>query len=349
VTSAGRVRSIRDADVEAKRVLVRADLNVPLANGRVADDARIRASIPTLELLRERGAASITVCSHLGRPIGGDGALSTKPVEKRLRELYGGPLAVLENTRFSPGEVEDDPGFARRLADGHDLFVQDAFGSVHRPHASVVGVSRLLPTYAGLLLERELEQLGRLLGEVERPFVVVCGGAKAADKLEALRHLGDRADTVLVGGSMAEHLRVSDPLGFPVELPIDVVGAARIEPGSDTRVCTVGELPYGWIGLDIGPLTRARFGEVLGHARTIFWSGPMAAFESPPLTDGTKAVAAAVAGADAYSVTGGADCRRALDELGLAGKVSWASTGGSASLELLAGKELPGVAAIPTA
>jgi phosphoglycerate kinase len=344
-----RVRSIRDAEVDARRVLVRADLNVPLENGRIADDKRIRASLPTLEHLRERGAASITVCSHLGRPDGEDRALSLKPVEARLRELYEGPLTVLENTRFSSGEARNDPAFAQALADGNDLFVQDAFGSVHRPHASIVGVANLLPTYAGLLLDRELEQLGRLLGEVERPYVVVCGGDRAADKLGALRQLGGRADSVLVGGKMAEQLRVANPFEFPIELPVDVVGAARFDPAADGRVYAIDELPYGWIGLDIGPETRARFAVVLAGARTIFWNGPMGAFEWPLVTDGTKSVAWAVAGADAYSVAGGADSVRALNELGLADDVSWASTGGRASLEFLEGKELPGVVVIPSA
>src|SRR5919204_808287 len=201
-----RARSVRDAEPAGKSVLVRADLNVPLEDGRVADDTRIRAALPTLELLRERGAGSVTVCSHLGRPKGADPAFAMAPVETRLRELFDGPLTVLENTRFNPGETKNDPGFARELAEGQDLFVQDAFGSVHRAHSSTVGVSELLPAYAGLLLERELEELGRLLGEVERPFVLISGGAKVEDKLGVLRNLGGRADTVLIGGKMAEGL-----------------------------------------------------------------------------------------------------------------------------------------------
>ena len=343
-----QVRSVRDADVAGKRVLVRADLNVPLEHGRIADDTRIRASLPTLELLQGSGAASITVCSHLGRPTGKDPSLSMKPVEVRLRELFMGPLTLLENTRFDRGETSNDPAFAQTLADGNDLFVQDAFGSAHRAHASTVGVAQLLPTYAGLLLESELEHLGRLLGEVERPYVLVCGGAKVDDKLGVLRHLGGHADSVLVGGTMAEKLRVVNPLRFPVELPVDVVGAVRFDAEADARICTIDELPYGWIGLDIGPQTRTRFADVLGTAGTIFWNGPMGVFEWPGFAEGTKAVAAAVAAADAYSVVGGADALRALNELGLAHDVSWASTGSGASLELLEGKELPGVAVIPS-
>ena len=271
-----------------------------------------------------------------------------KPVEARLRELFTGPLTLLENTRFDRGETSNDPAFAQTLADGNDLFVQDAFGSAHRAHASTVGVAQLLPTYAGLLLESELEHLGRLLGEVERPYVLVCGGATVDDKLGVLRHLGGHADSVLVGGTMAEKLRVVNPLRFPVELPVDVVGAARFDAEADARICTIDELPYGWIGLDIGPQTRTRFADVLGTAGTIFWNGPMGVFEWPGFAEGTKAVAEAVAAADAYSVVGGADALRALNELGLAHDVSWASTGGGASLELLEGKELPGVAVIPS-
>jgi phosphoglycerate kinase len=340
-------RSVRDADVAGKRVLVRADLNVPLEGGRVADDTRIRASLPTLELLRDRGAAALTVCSHLGRPKRPDPALSLKPVEARLHELFDGEVAVLENTRFDPGETKNDPGFAARLADGQDLFVEDAFGSVHRAHASTVGVAELLPAYAGLLLEQELEELGRLLGDIGRPFVLVSGGAKVEDKLGVLRSLGGRADTVLIGGKMAEELRGESPLDFPVELPTDVLAAAAFEPDADAKVVPYDAVPQGWLGLDIGPDTRAAFAEAIAGARTIFWNGPMGVFEWPRFAAGTKAVAEAVAEAEAYSVVGGADSIRALRELGLVDRVGWASTGGGAALELLEGKELPGVAVIP--
>src|SRR5207248_4171141 len=213
-----RPRSVRDAEVVGKRVLVRSDLNVPLEDGRVADETRIEASLPTLRLLLERDAAGVRVCSHLGRPEGPDPAFTIEPVRARLRELLPDDrIEVLENTRFNPGETKNDPAFARELADGCDLFIEDAFGSVHRAHASTVGVAELLPAYAGLLLEQELEHLGRLLGEVERPFVLISGGAKVDDKLGVLRNLGGRADTVLVGGKMAEQLRAENPLGFEVE------------------------------------------------------------------------------------------------------------------------------------
>ena len=333
-----------------KHVLVRADLNVPLEDGRVADDNRIRKALPTLEYLLEHDAVEVAVCSHLGRPEGPDPALSMTPVARRLRELLPDErIDVLENTRFDPGEKKNDPEFARKLAEGRDLFVEDAFGSVHRAHASTVGIAQLLPAYAGLLLERELEELGKLLGEVERPFVLVSGGAKVEDKLEVLRNLGGRADTVLVGGKMAEELREHNPLDFPVELPQDVVAAAAFEPDAEAKVVPYDQLPEDWLGLDIGPETRKAFAAEIERAKTIFWNGPMGVFEWPRFAEGTKAVAEAVARSEGYSVVGGADSARALRELGLEDEVSWLSTGGGAALELLAGKELPGVTVIPEA
>ncbi len=331
-------------------MLVRSDLNVPLESGRVADETRIEASLPTLRYLLEHDAKEVAVCSHLGRPKGPDPAFSMTPVARRLRELLPDErIDVLENTRFDPGETANDPEFARKLAEDRDLFVEDAFGSVHRAHASTVGVAELLPAYAGLLLERELEELGKLLGEVERPFVLVSGGAKVEDKLGVLRNLGGKADTVLVGGKMAEELREGSPLGFPVELPVDVVAASEFAEEAKAKVVPYDELPDGWLGLDIGPETRKRFAAAIAEAKTVFWNGPMGVFEWPPFAAGTKAVAEALAQADAFSVVGGADSIRALNELGLLDRVSWASTGGGAALELLEGKELPGVAVIPPA
>jgi phosphoglycerate kinase len=345
-----RPRSVRDADVAGVTVLVRSDLNVPLEDARVADDTRIRASLPTLEHLLERDAGEIVVCSHLGRPKGEDPAFSMRPVEERLRELLPDErIRVLENTRFNPGETKNDEAFARELAAGRELYVNDAFGSAHRAHASTEAVAHLLPAYAGLLLERELEELGKLLGEVERPFVLVSGGAKVEDKLGVLRNLGGRADEVLIGGKMAEELRGADSLPFPVQLPVDVVAADKFEEGAATQVAAWDQVPAGWLGLDIGPQTRERFAEVLSRARTIFWNGPMGVFEWPAFAAGTNAVAEAVAEADAHTVVGGADSIRALTEMGLVDRVGWTSTGGGAALELLEGKDLPGVAAIPTA
>jgi phosphoglycerate kinase len=343
-------RSVREADVAGKRVLVRADLNVPLEEGEVADDTRIRASLPTLELLLRRGAAHVAVCSHLGRPKGPDPAFAIAPVAQRLGELLSDErIEMLENTRFDPGETKNDAEAARRLADGNDLYVNDAFGSAHRAHASTEGVAHLLPAYAGLLLERELEMLGRLLGEVERPFVLVAGGAKVDDKIGVLVSLGQRADTVLVGGKMAEQLREENPLPYDAQLPTDVVAAAAFEADADSRIAPYDDLPQGWLGLDIGPATRESFAAAIRGARTVFWNGPMGVFEWPRFAEGTKAVARAVADAEAFTVVGGGDSVRAIHELGLADGVSWVSTGGGASLELLEGKELPGVAAIPAA
>jgi phosphoglycerate kinase len=272
------------------------------------------------------------------------------PVAARLRELLPDDrVHVLENTRFDPGETKNDPETARKLAHGYDLYVDDAFGSAHRAHASTVGVAHLLPAYAGLLLERELDMLGRLLGDVDRPFVLVAGGAKVEDKLGVLENLGGRADDVLVGGKMAEELREGSPLPFEAVLPVDVIAAAAFEPDAESTVTAFDAVPDGWLGLDIGPRTRERFEAGIRAARTVFWNGPMGVFEWPRFAEGTKAVAEAVASVDGFTVVGGGDSVRALQELGLADRVSWVSTGGGASLELLEGKELPGVAAIPEA
>lgn len=341
---------MRDADVGGKTVLVRSDLNVPLEDGRVADDTRIEASLPTLQLLLERGATEVRVCSHLGRPKGPDPAFAIAPVRERLAELLPDErVIVLENTRFDPRETANDPSFARELGEGCDLFVNDAFGSAHRAHASTVGVAELLPAYAGLLLEKELEMLGLLLGDVERPFVLISGGAKVVDKLGVLENLGGRADEVLIGGKMAEEVRESNPLEFEVVLPKDVVAASTFEPDAETKVVLFDELPEGWLGLDIGPETQRDFAERISRSKTVFWNGPMGVFEWPRFAGGTRAVAEAVGEVDGYTVVGGADSARALHEAGLADRVDWVSTGGGASLELLEGKELPGVAAIPEA
>ncbi|HKP18369.1 MAG TPA: phosphoglycerate kinase [Gaiellaceae bacterium] len=341
-------RSVRDAEVEGKRVLLRSDLNVPLEDGRIADDTRIRAALATLRLLLERGAAEVIVCSHLGRPKGPDPALAIAPVAERLRELLGanGRVRVLENLRFDPRETANDPEFAQGLAAQADLYVNDAFGSAHRAHASTEGVAHVLPAYAGLLLERELQELGRLLEGAERPFVAIVGGAKFADKIGVLRSLGERADVVLVGGKMAEEIRVH-PIDVAVVLPDDVVAAAAFEPDADSKVVGADGVPDGWLGLDIGPRTRESFAERIAAAKTVFWNGPMGVFEWPRFAAGTQAVARAVADADAHTVVGGGDSVRAIEEAGLADRIDWVSTGGGASLELLEGKELPGVAAIP--
>jgi phosphoglycerate kinase len=356
-------RSVRTADVAGKRVLVRADLNVPLDGSRVADDTRIRASLPTLRLLLERGATQIVVCSHLGRPKDGpDPKFSLEPVAARLGELLGqeaafvprgaappagAAVAVLENTRFEAGETKNDEGYARQLAGLADVYVNDAFGSAHRAHSSTEAVARLLPAYAGLLLEREIAELGRLLGDVERPFVIVSGGAKVEDKVAVLQHLGSRADAVLIGGKMAEDVRGTSPFTFPVVLPVDVVAAASFAADAEAQVAEVDAIPEGWLGLDIGPASREEFARHIATAKTVFWNGPMGVFEWPRFAEGTNAVARAVADCDGFTVVGGGDSVRAIEEAGLADRVSWVSTGGGASLELLEGRVLPGVAAIP--
>jgi phosphoglycerate kinase len=341
-----RPRSVRDADVAGKRVLVRVDFNVPLEGGRVADDTRIRAALPTIQFLLDNGAEKLRLCSHLGRPQGEDLAFSLKPVEEHLRGLLDDPrINVLENTRFHPGETANDAAFARELADGSDLYVDDAFGSAHRAHASTEAVAHLLPAYAGLLLERELEELGALLQSPARPFVAVLGGAKVEDKIGVLESLAQRADAVLVGGKMAEEVEPRDN----VVLPKDVVAAAEFEADAESRVVGAGEVPEGWLALDIGPETRETFAARIADAKTVFWNGPMGVFEWPRFGAGTEAVARAVADTGAHTVVGGGDSVRAVDELGLEDRIDWVSTGGGASLELLEGKELPGVLAIPDA
>jgi phosphoglycerate kinase len=335
---------VREADVDGKRVLLRVDFNVPLEDGRVADDTRIRAALPTIRHLLDDGAERVRLVSHLGRPKGPDPSFSMKPVEEHLRSLLQDErVELLENTRFEPGETKNDRDYARRLAEGADLYVNDAFGAAHRAHASTEAVAHLLPAYAGLLLERELEELGALLEGPARPFVAVLGGAKVADKIGVLRSLGERADAILIGGKMAEE--VSADSGH--ELPVDVVAAAEFDPDAKAKVVPADEIPQGWLGLDIGPETRERFSERIDAAKTVFWNGPMGVFEWPRFAAGTKAIAEAVAAANAHTVVGGGDSVRAIEELGLADRIDWVSTGGGAALEFLEGKELPGVAAIP--
>jgi phosphoglycerate kinase len=329
-------RSIEGADVDGQVVLVRSDLNVPLEGGRVADDTRIRSSLPTLQLLLDRGVRELRVCSHLGRPKGPDDEYAIEPVRARLWELLPDDrITVLENTRFDPGETKNDPAFARELAAGCDLYVNDAFGSAHRAHASTVGVAELLPAYAGLLLL------------AEQPFVIVSGGAKVEDKVVVLENLGSRADQVLIGGKMAEDVRDVNPFTFEAVLPIDVVAAESFDAEAESRDVPFNALPEGWLGLDIGPSTREDFASRIAGAKTVFWNGPMGVFEWPRFAAGTLAVAEAVAACDGFTVVGGGDSVRAVHDAGVAERISWVSTGGGAALELLEGRELPGVAAIP--
>jgi phosphoglycerate kinase len=391
------LRTVDRADVAGRRVLVRNDFNVPLEGGRVTDDLRVRAAVPTLRLLLERGAR-VVCCSHLGRPKGRrDERYTLAPVAPVLGErlgrrvafvddvagqaarsavdgLGGGEVLLLQNLRFEPGEEANDPEFAGRLAALADLYVDDAFGAAHRAHASVVGVAERLPAYAGFLLAGEVKVLSRLLEDPERPFVAVLGGSKVSDKLAVLDSLLARVDRLVVGGGMcftflaAEGHEVGDSLfeadqvdavkallataerdGKPVLLPTDVVVAREVASDAEHRTVPADGIEKGWKGLDIGPETAEAFAAAVADARTVFWNGPMGVFELAPFAAGTRRVAEAVAAADGFTVVGGGDSAAALAELGLADRVDHLSTGGGASLELLEGKTLPGVAAIPTA
>ena len=353
-------RSVREADVAGRSVLVRVDFNVPLEGGCVADDTRIRAALPTIEHLRAHGARQLVLCSHLGRPEGRDPALSLVPVAERASELLqttveldarSASLTLLENLRFDPGETANDETFASDLLGDCELFVNDAFGAAHRAHASTEGVARLAPAYAGLLMSRELEELGGLLTAPRSPFVAIVGGAKVADKIGVLQALASRADALLIGGKMAEELRERsdlDDVDARIELPSDVVAATAFESDAGARECAWDALPAGWLGLDIGCESRERFAAVIADAATVFWNGPMGVFEWDRFAGGTRAVAEAVASCDGHTVVGGGDSVRAVQELGLAPRIGWVSTGGGASLELLEGRELPGVVAIPS-
>jgi phosphoglycerate kinase len=385
--------SVRDAEVEGKRVLVRADLNVPLERGTVTDDTRIRASLPTIELLRDRGA-SVVLVSHLGRPKGPDPDLSMAPVRKRLSELLGtsaelspavvgdevsaraselssGEVLLLENSRFEPGETENDPALAEALAGLADLYVNDAFGSAHRAHATTEGVAHHLPAYAGLLLEREMVELTSVRDDPKRPLIVVLGGAKVTDKIGVIDRFLGFAEEILIGGAMcfsffkAEGRDTGDSLveaegvesakrvlaeaegsDTIVELPEDLVLGRELEAGTETRELNGVDVPEGWMGLDVGSNTAANFAKRIGRAGTVFWNGPMGAFEVEPFDAGTHAVAEAVAGAPGHTVVGGGDSVAALHKFGLADSVDWISTGGGASLELMEGRDLPGVEAL---
>jgi len=366
-------------DLEGASVLIRVDFNVPLRPcagepATVTDDFRIRAALPTLEYLLDRGA-SVTACTHLGRPEGApDARWEIGPVREELARLVP-KVELLENLRFDPGETANDPSFVEKLLNSHDVYVNDAFGVSHRRHASVVGPPAYLPSAAGLLLERELDALGALLGSPRRPFVAVVGGAKVADKLGVLKALLDRVDVLLVGGAMAftflaaqghevgnslvDRGRIDDCARLlasptPILLPTDLVA---LEPGAAFGCdCTEGavrtvstDVPGGWQGLDIGPETAAAYGEVIATAGTVLWNGPMGAFEDERFGAGTKAIARAMAESTAYTVVGGGDSAAAIDELGLADRISFISTGGGATLELLEYGDLPGLAALRAA
>jgi phosphoglycerate kinase len=385
--------SVRDARVTGKKVLVRADFNVPLDHGVVKDDARIRAAVPTIEYLRDKGAM-VVLCSHLGRPDGEDPDLSMGPVAARLAELLGtfvpvapgvvgdvvdaaaanldsGEVLLLENTRFEKGETENDPDLAESLAGLADLYVNDAFGAAHRAHASTEGVAHHLPSYAGLLLEQEIRELTAVLSDPERPLVVVLGGAKVSDKIGVIDRFLEIADSVLIGGAMCfsffraqghetgnslveeEGIELAKGVLERAEnsdcellLPTDLVLGESFSADAKPVPLEGIDVPDGMMGLDVGPETAAAYAERIAGAGTVFWNGPMGAFELSPFADGTRAVAEAVADSKATTVVGGGDSGAALAQFGLADRVSWLSTGGGASLELVEGKKLPGVEAL---
>lgn len=388
-------RSVRDVDVAGKRVLVRVDFNVPLdAEGRVADNTRLREALPTIRYLLERGA-KVILMSHLGRPQGRvDERLRLAPVGIELSHLLGMPVAyvrecvgpaveqavatlepgqvlLLENLRFHPEEEANDPEFARQLARLGDLYVNDAFGTAHRAHASTEGITHYLPAVAGLLMERELETFARLLERPERPFAAIIGGAKVSTKIGVLEHLLDKVDRLLIGGGMAntfllaqgkevgrslvepDKVEVARRLldrarerGVAVYLPVDVVVVDRIEGEAPRQLVAVEAIPPDRMVVDIGPATLEQFAAALRDARTILWNGPMGVFEVPPFAEGTRKLAAIVAQTDAVKVIGGGDTVAAVEQAGVAERMTHISTGGGATLELLEGRTLPGVAAL---
>jgi phosphoglycerate kinase len=389
------MRTLADLDdLEGKRVLVRVDFNVPLDDGKVADDTRIRAALPTISHLRDHGARIVLV-SHLGRPKDREPELSLRPAADRLAELTGadvtlapgvvgddvrafadnlvpGDVLMLENVRYEPGETKNDPDLAAELAMLADAYVNDAFGTAHRAHASTEGVARLVPEHAaGLLLEREVEALSGLFEDPARPLIAVLGGAKVSDKIAVIERFLQVADTILIGGAMCfpffaaqghpvgsslcaaedvelarEILEGAGSARASLELPYDLVIADRLDASADVETIDDVDVPDGMMGLDIGPRTASAYAEVIAGAGTVFWNGPMGAFEVEPFAAGTRAVAEAVADAHGTTVVGGGDSAAAVHQFGLADRVTHLSTGGGASLELLEGKTLPGVEAL---
>ena len=384
-------KTLKDLNVKGKRVLVRVDFNVPIKDEKVGDDTRIRAALPTIEYLLEQDAALI-LTSHLGRPKGErKPEFSLAPVAKYLGDLVDSPvkfaddclgnvaqtaasslksgeILLLENTRFHAGEKKNDPAMAKELASLADVFVNDAFGTAHRAHASNVGVAEILPSAAGFLLEKELKYLGEAIANAEKPFVAILGGAKVSDKIGVITNLLEKTDQILIGGGMAntffkaQGFEMADSLveddavetareliskaGENIQLPVDMVIANSFSEQAQSKVVPVGDVPAGWRVLDIGDETVAAYASIIQKAKTIVWNGPMGVFEFPNFAKGTFGVAEAVAASDAISVVGGGDSVAAIKQSGLAEKVSHISTGGGASLEMLEGKVLPGVAAL---
>jgi phosphoglycerate kinase len=384
-------RTVKDIDVKDKRVLVRVDFNVPVKDGEVTDDSRIRASLPTLNYLLDQGA-SLILCSHLGRPKGlAKPEYSLRPVVKPLSDLLRkpvifvedciGPVAeesaralkpgqvlLLENTRFHQGETQNDPEMAKQMAGLAQVYVDDAFGSAHRAHASTEGVTHYLPSVAGFLMEKEIRYLGQAITNPEHPFVAILGGAKVSDKIGVIRNLLKNADQILIGGGMAntffkaQGYPVGDSLveddaletareilkegGSHLRLPVDVVIGDKFAEDAEKKTMAMGPVPDGWRILDIGPETVKSFGKVISEAGTVVWNGPMGVFEFPKFAEGTYELARSVASSKATSIIGGGDSVAAVQKAGVAGKITHISTGGGASLEMLEGKVLPGLAAL---
>jgi phosphoglycerate kinase len=374
------VRTLEDLDVDGKRVLVRVDFNVPLdEDGNITDDARIRAALPTLKELRERGAR-LVLAAHLGRPKDREPEFSLAPAAERLSDLLGaevelagsldavpdGDVVMLENVRYEPGETKNDPDLAKRYAALADAYVNDAFGAAHRAHASTEAVAHLLPSAAGRLLEREVSTLRGILEDPRRPLVAVVGGAKVTDKIGVLEAFLERADEVLVGGAMcfpffkAQGHSVGDSLceeegieparrvvgSDKLRLPVDLIAGREFSADTEPKTIDGVDVPDGWMGLDIGVRTAERYADSVAKAGTVFWNGPMGAFELAPFAAGTRAVAEAIAATGATTVVGGGDSAAALAQFGLDDDVDHLSTGGGASLELVEGKPLPGVEAL---
>jgi phosphoglycerate kinase len=374
------MRTLDDLDVEGKRVLIRVDFNVPLDRGRITDDARIKGALPTLEELREKGAAKLVLLAHLGRPKDREPEFSLKPAAERLSELLDAPvelapdledvpdadIVMVENVRYEPGETKNDEGLAKRYAALADVYVNDAFGAAHRAHASTEAVAHLLPAAAGRLLEREVATLTGILEDPRRPLVAVVGGAKVTDKIGVLDAFLERADSVLIGGAMcfpffaAQGHQVGaskceeegvEPAKRALEnnklrLPEDLVAGREFAEDTEVRELDGVDVPDGWMGLDIGRDSAEAYASVIAEAGTVFWNGPMGAFELEPFAAGTRRVAEAMAECEGTTVVGGGDSAAALAEFGLADRVDHLSTGGGASLELIEGKPLPGVEAL---
>ncbi|EMR05622.1 Phosphoglycerate kinase [Bhargavaea cecembensis DSE10] len=389
-----RKKSINDLDVAGKRVFVRVDFNVPLDGGHITDDTRIRAALPTIEKLAGAGA-KVILASHLGRPKGQvNEDMRLAPVGKRLTELLGkdvralpestgdtvkeavasmqeGDVILLENVRFHAGEEKNDPELAKQFAELADLYVNDAFGAAHRAHASTAGIAEHLPAASGLLMEKELDVLGKALAEPERPFTAIIGGAKVKDKIGVIDHLLDKVDHLLLGGGLSytftkaqghdvgnslveedkidlakSFIQKAGEKGVKLHIPTDAVVASEFKADAETRTVSTDSIPEGWMGLDIGPETAAEYADVIRQSKTILWNGPMGVFEMDAFAEGTKKVAEAVAETEGYTIIGGGDSAAAVEKFDLADRMDHVSTGGGASLEFMEGKDLPGVSAL---